>query len=84
MIPDDAAKWRCRLRGAERLALTLSQRRGDAMLFKRLATLRTDVPLKETLEDLRWRGVDRAAYERLCERCGFGDLATRPWRVAGG
>ena len=31
----------------------------DALLFKRLATLRTDAPLFERAEALRWRGPTR-------------------------
>ena len=81
-IPANAGEWRVKLRGAERLATTLAASQADALLFKRLATLRTDVPLRETLDDLAWRGVHRQAYEALCRRCGFGDLATRPTRWA--
>ncbi len=79
-IPDDAGRWTLKLRGAERLAATLAARRADAMLYKRLATLRTDVPLRETLTDLEWRGVKRGPYEELCRQLGFGDLASRPTR----
>ena len=81
-IPDDPGQWAVTVRGAARLAATLASRRADAVLFKRLATLRTDVPLRETLDDLAWRGVHRQAYEALCRGCGFGDLATRPTRWA--
>lgn len=81
-IPDDVRRWTLTLRGADRLAGTLVARRADAMLYKRLATLRTDVPLRETIADLEWRGVKRASYERLCRDLGFGDLATRPTRWA--
>jgi 5'-3' exonuclease len=77
-IPDDPADWKVDMRGVERLANALAAQREEAMLYKRLATLRTDVPLRERLDDLRWRGVRRADYERLCERLGFRDLATRP------
>jgi 5'-3' exonuclease len=35
----------------------LGTRRGDALLFKRLATLRTDAPLFTDVESLRWRGL---------------------------
>lgn len=76
-IPTDPAAWRCRVRGAARVAGTLAERLEDAKLYKLLATLRTDVPLAQCLEDLRWRGPDRAALEDLCGRCGFGNLATR-------
>jgi 5'-3' exonuclease len=79
-IPGDAARWSASLRGAARLAETLHARRDDAMLYKRLATLRTDVPLHEDLAALEWQGVRRAPYEALCARLGFADLARRPTR----
>jgi len=34
----------------------LGQQRDEALLFKRLATLRTDAPLFNNVEELRWRG----------------------------
>jgi hypothetical protein len=48
-----------------------------ALLFKQLATLRTDAPLFERAEALRWRGptadfaawTERANAPRLLERC---------------
>jgi 5'-3' exonuclease len=79
-IPGDATQWRTGVRGAAKLAVTLAERREEAMLYKRLAILRTDVPLQEKLDDLKWRGVRRRDFEMLCERFGFGDLAGRPKR----
>lgn len=55
-IPDDPASWKARPRGADRLARTLAERRDEALLYKRLATLRLDAPITESLDDLRWRG----------------------------
>src|SRR5215470_4949785 len=69
-IPDDAASWQLPLRGTSRLAATLTASRADALLYKRLATLRTDVPLRETFADLAWGGVRRRAYEDLCGELG--------------
>jgi 5'-3' exonuclease len=79
-IPDDSKKWRMNVRGAERLAATLASSRDDALLYRKLATLVTDVPLKETLDDLRWRGVPRSEFEAWCDRVGARDLRTRPSR----
>jgi len=79
-IPDDAARWSVKTRGADRLAATLTTRRADALLYKHLATLRTDVPLRESLEELEWHGVRRAEFTRLCQQLGFGNLAERPTR----
>jgi 5'-3' exonuclease len=55
----------------------LGDRRELALLFKRLATLRTDAPLFEKVEELRWRGAlpefgamaERMGAPRLAERC---------------
>ena len=55
-IPDDAVSWQVEVRGAAALAAALAAQRQDAALYKRLATLRTDVPVAEGVDDLRWRG----------------------------
>ena len=55
----------------------LGERRDLALLFKNLATLRTDAPLFKKVETLRWRGAtptfaawaDRMKAPRLLERC---------------
>jgi 5'-3' exonuclease len=63
-IPADPQTWGLSAISASRaarLAESLTQHRAEALLFRNLATLREDVPLKETLADLEWQG----AYERL-------------------
>ena len=77
-IPADPAHWRVKLRGAKSLAQSLAAHRQDAALYKRLATLRLDVPLAETLDDLRWRGARRGDYVALCEELGLDRLADLP------
>jgi len=81
-IPDDAAAWDVAVRGRDRLAASLRGRREDAALYRRLATLRTDVPLAESLEDLEWRGARRSELEPLCREIGAQDLLARVprWR----
>lgn len=79
-IPTNGADWQPKIRGAQTLAATLRERMPEALLYKRLATLRLDVPLRESFADLEWRGVDRVAYRALCQRLGFGNLADRPQR----
>ncbi len=54
-IPDDWRKWPAGVRGAERLATELAANRENVALYKRLATLVTTVPLKESTDDLVWR-----------------------------
>src|SRR5262245_24655925 len=52
-IPDDAAAWTVKVRGAAALAQSLAERRAEALLYRQLATLREDAPLAETLDGLR-------------------------------
>jgi 5'-3' exonuclease len=76
-IPADAAAWDVTVRGASKLAATLQADMADALLYRSLTILREDVPLTESLEDLRWRGVDGAAFEALCSELGFDSLLER-------
>ena len=67
-IPDDPGKWRLSSVSPGRaasLAASLAQRREEALLYRQLATVREDVPLKEKLGDLKWQG----AYDRLKGIC---------------
>jgi 5'-3' exonuclease len=81
-IPDHDGTWGLTVRGASGVAERLRDRRADAFLYRSLARLRTDVPLTETLEDLRWRGSRRAELERVCAEIGEADVAARMplWR----
>jgi 5'-3' exonuclease len=79
-IPLDASAWRPSVRGAERLVEVLREEMDDALLYRELATLRRDVSLPETLEDLRWRGVPVDRFEAFCDRWGFGSIRGRPTR----
>ena len=55
-IPDVEKEWDVEVRGAAALAASLRSHREDACLYRTLATLRTDVPLLEDVEALRYRG----------------------------
>jgi 5'-3' exonuclease len=76
-IPADPHTWGLPASRAARLAESLTQHRTEALLFRTLATLREDVPLKEPLADLEWRG----AYERLNEVCHWLGDEKFPGRV---
>ncbi|MFT3891182.1 MAG: 5'-3' exonuclease H3TH domain-containing protein [Anaerolineales bacterium] len=64
-IPKDPAKLGLGLGRATTLVENLQANFKDALLFRELSTLRTDVPLKENLADLKWQG----AYPRLKKLC---------------
>jgi 5'-3' exonuclease len=55
-IPDDPATWRVNAANAGALARTLSENRDRALLFRDLATLRTDIDLFDSIDELRWNG----------------------------
>jgi 5'-3' exonuclease len=69
-IPAQASDWGVSVRGAERLAATLREQRGEVELFRTLATLRTDVPLAESVDELAWRGPRLDELSRLCAELG--------------
>lgn len=55
-IPDSARDWDISLRGAGPLAATLADQRHLALLFRDLATLRTDPPVIGSVAEVRWTG----------------------------
>jgi 5'-3' exonuclease len=71
-IPADPRRLGLPLARASRLAESLATHREEAFLYRRLATLRVDVPLEEVLADLEWRGA-RAELAEVCR--GLGDEA---------
>lgn len=81
-IPADVKGWEVKVRGAEGLCATLDAHREEALLYKKLATLRTDAPVTDSLELLRWNGVPREAFLAFCDRVGATTLKARPrrWR----
>lgn len=79
-IPPRSAHWRVQVRGAMRLAATLEEQRDEVALYKKLATLVDDVPLPQTLDELRWRGADREQFEKLAKRLGGVPMRPRHWR----
>jgi len=79
-IPADVAQWKVKPRGAIQLAATLVEHRDDALLYRKLATLVETVPLTETLEDLKFKGVPRERFERWCDELGVQRLKTVPKR----
>jgi 5'-3' exonuclease len=55
-IPADSGEWHVNVSNAGALAHTLTEQRDQALLFRTLATLRTDIPLFDDVEQLRWNG----------------------------
>jgi 5'-3' exonuclease len=66
-VPKDGREWRVNITNAGVLADTLQRDWDDAVLFRRLATLRTDIKLFDDVEQLRWSGPT-AAFDALAAR----------------
>jgi hypothetical protein len=75
-----STEWEVPVRGAARLAAALEENRPLAMLFRTLATLRTDVPVFAELDELRWHGPT-AAFEEVAQRLGMPGLWERAQRA---
>ena len=55
-IPVSGDEWEVKVRGAAKLAVTLAKNRELALTFRDLATLRTDAPVFDTVDELKWGG----------------------------
>ncbi|HEX5452145.1 MAG TPA: 5'-3' exonuclease H3TH domain-containing protein [Candidatus Limnocylindrales bacterium] len=82
-IPDRASRWDVSVRNGPLLAQVLREGMDDALLFRELARLRLDVPLRESLDDLRWRGVPREPFEALIAELAADHLRARVPRWVG-
>jgi 5'-3' exonuclease len=76
LVPKLAMEWAVPVRGAMKLATTLAEQRENALLFRTLATLRTDAPLGVDVDGLRWTGP-RREFEEWSHRLGSPELNTR-------
>ncbi len=55
-IPRNSREWQVNAANAESLAATLVRQWDEALLFRTLATLRTDVAVFDDVDHLRWKG----------------------------
>jgi 5'-3' exonuclease len=75
-IPKDWQHWHPSIRKARVLSESLFGAWNDALLFRTLATLRRDVPVFDTVKDLRWKGAG-PRFEQCCQRMKSADLHRR-------
>ena len=79
-IPLDSREWRVNAANASALAGTLSRERERALLFRTLATLRTDIALFDDVDQLRWNGPT-PAFAALAARLDAAGSGTRYKKV---
>ena len=75
-IPRDWQAWHPSIRRGRLLSESLFNGWNDALLFRTLATLRLDVPVFDSIQDLRWTGP-RPNFEEYCDRLKLPDLVRR-------
>jgi 5'-3' exonuclease len=80
-IPKLASQWDVLVRGATRLAATLVEQCERVLLFRELATLRSDAPIGVDVDALRWPGP-RPDFSLWAERLGTPSLYERAARLA--
>ncbi|MBX3153593.1 hypothetical protein KF728_25795 [Candidatus Obscuribacterales bacterium] len=80
-IPKDPKQWPSSIRGASTLAATLFEKWDDAILYRTLATLRTDVEVFSNVDELEWKGP-RPEFEENCKRLKALDVFKRAQAVA--
>ena len=79
-IPKRGERWDVHVSGAKRLAAVLVEHMEDALLFRDLATLRTDADVG-TVDAMRWRGPT-SELAAICERLNADALLRRYEKVA--
>ncbi len=75
-IPNDPNKLGLGLGRATTLLENLQENYKDALLFRELSTLRMDVPLKESLNDLKWQGAT-SRLKKVCQELGDARIPER-------
>lgn len=82
-VPSSHELWDVQVRSAPKLAETLRNSTEAAMLYRDLATLRSDADIPQSLEELEWKGVHQQKFIDLCDELGFGSVRGRPslWSV---
>lgn len=83
-IPESPLDWDVPVRNAVRLAATLREQRGAAVLYRRLATLNRDAAITGDLDALAWGGVPRGAFVAFCAELGFDTIRQRVHRWSDG
>ena len=79
-IPEDWRTWQVNAASASTLAATFARERDRAFLFRTLATLRSDIPLFDSIDQLKWAGP-APSFEELGQRLNAAVSENRPHRT---
>lgn len=78
-IPTDTP-WQLPVRGEDRLVGALRDNFNLALLFRDLATLRTEAPVLTSPEDLRWNGATES-FAEICQQLEAPAFRARAARI---
>jgi 5'-3' exonuclease len=79
-IPADGRSWGVNIASSGTLSRVLTEQREQALLFRTLATLRTDIPLFDDVDELLWTG-NTPAFEALASRLDGAVTEDKPRRA---
>lgn len=82
-IPLEAGQWDITVRGGAKLAATLADNLDLALLFRRIATVETDIKGLGTVDEMEWRGP-RDGFAEFCASIDGDRLVERAGRLAAG
>lgn len=82
-IPREGSRWDISVRGPEILAGSLQSHWDEAVLYRTLATLRTDAEVFGNVSELEWKGP-AGAFDALCERMSARDTADTARKLSTG
>jgi len=80
-IPPQAAAWDVAVRNAAALSSALRAHWNDALLFRTLATLRTDATVFDRVSDLEWK-EPAPGFAGLCQKLNASDVSVRALELA--
>jgi 5'-3' exonuclease len=76
-IPPDARDWQVNISNSKGLSEVLNSKRDLAFLFRDIATLRTDLPLFATVDELLWKGPT-LAFPPMADRLDKAKFSKKP------
>jgi 5'-3' exonuclease len=80
LIPDESEEWDVTVRSSGALAATLAEHREEAMLFKKLATVRLDAPVAKSVTALEWQRPG-PNFEKFCVDNRMDGLVSRTQKL---
>ena len=81
-VPPDPRAWPDSVRSRDTLARTLAEHRAEVLLYRTLATLRTDAPVDTSLSALEHQGIPREPFEVFARQVDAPNLLSRVTRWA--